>query len=112
MTETDLKYIEARVRVLESKPYLSSQDQTELDELQKRLKKYMSPSAKKTEEEDMRAPIWNQPRPVLHGKKGKKLNKYQIFISECRRGYGQFDGEGKKGFEECVEAWRQVKQKE
>ena len=109
--ESDLKYIEARIRVLESKHYLSGQDEEELDDLQKSLKKYMSPTAKETEEKEVPAPLWNQPRPVLHSKKGKKLNKYQIFISECRRGYGQFDGEGKKGFEDCVEAWRQVKQK-
>lgn len=95
--------------MLESKPYLSGQDEEELDGLQKRLKKFMSPAAKETKEKEVPAPMWDQPRPVLHGKKGKKLNKYQIFISECRRGYGQFDGEGKKGFEDCVEAWREVK---
>jgi len=111
--ETDLNYIQARIRALESRPYLTEGDEGELDELQERLKRYLvgKPPKEKEKEKTTTAPIWNQPRPELHSKKGKKLNKYQIFISECRRGYGGFDGEGKKGFEECVDMWREVGKK-
>ncbi len=42
------------------------------------------------------------------GGKGK-LNKYQKHISECTRGYGEYDGEDNKPFTECVALWRALK---
>lgn len=43
-------------------------------------------------------------------KSGKnKLNKYQKHISECTRGYGEYDGEDTKPFTECVALWRALK---
>ena len=42
-------------------------------------------------------------------KAGGKMSPYQVHVGDCRAGKGKYDGQGTKGFEQCVEIWNNLK---
>ena len=42
-------------------------------------------------------------------KSGGKMSPYQVHVADCRAGKGKFDGQGTKGFDQCVEIWNNLK---
>lgn len=42
-------------------------------------------------------------------KSGGKMSSYQLHVADCRAGKGTFDGQGTKGFDQCVSIWNNLK---
>jgi hypothetical protein len=42
-------------------------------------------------------------------KAGGKMSPYQVHVADCRAGKNKFEGQGTKGFDQCVEIWNNLK---
>lgn len=42
-------------------------------------------------------------------KSGGAMSPYQVHVADCRAGKGKFNGQGTKGFDQCVEIWNNLK---
>ena len=52
------------------------------------------------------------PEKTLSKKKRKrKPSAYNIFMSHCLKGEGEFEGQGRKAWGECIAIWRERKKK-
>ena len=123
-SQSSLDALRRQIRVLAARPNLTTQEQSELGEIEQKLRyfgtrKRTQPTAvnslRYTVPAGTKVPFFDMP-PEGRGNrkrktKGKKLNKYQHHIKECRLGQGDYDGQGKREFDECVGLWREIKKK-
>ena len=103
-----LESIRARIRELSNRG-LSGFELTELQTLSDDLRNIQNYSKLPKVEANPDVAKAKHPKNKKTKKGKSKLNKYQKHISECTRGYGEFDGEDTKPFTECVAMWRALK---
>jgi hypothetical protein len=106
-----LEIIRARIREMSHRALGSG----ELQELQglsdelRNIQNYSKLPKVKADPDVAKAKFKGKSKGKTKTSRGKKLNKYQKHISECTRGYGEYDGEDTKPFTECVALWRALK---
>ncbi len=122
-SQSSLDALRRRIRVLATRPNLTTQEQSELGEIEQKLRYFgtRKRTVSQTTPVDSvpagtKVPFFDMPpegkrKTRKRGSKGKKLNKYQTHIKECRLGQGDYDGQGKREFGECVGLWREIKKK-
>ena len=123
--QSNLETLTRRIRELSAKANLTTQEQSELGEIERNLRYFgarkhtsSQPTAVDSTPVEADVPYFDMPpegrkrqnSPKRKGK-GKRLNKYQNHIKECRLGQGDYDGQGKRDFNECVALWREIKRK-
>ena len=121
--QNSLETLTHRIRVLSAKPNLTGQEKSELGEIERQLRyfgKGKRPTPQQTDvssEPTEDVPFFDMPpsggkkKKNPKTRKGKRLNQYQQHIKECRLGKGDYDGQGKRDFNECVGLWRDIKKK-
>jgi len=119
--QSSLETLRHRIRELAARPRLTTQEQSELGEIERQLRYFgtrkhiaAQPTSVGSVPVGAEVPFFDMP-PKGRGNtpkrktKGKKLNEYQQHIKECRLGKGGYDGQGKREFDECVGLWREIK---
>ena len=121
--DPNLFHIRKRIRELSKRLPLSAEEEDELDQMQAEVRRAQKPAPAELSVRDSAGPSVslaqgtnvafpdNDPPARRKPKGKKKLGKYQQHIKECRLGSGEFDGQGRKGFNECVDMWREIKRR-
>lgn len=118
-----LSAIQKRILELTAKRGYDQNVSDELVNLRNELRG-MVQSKKDTEQKDNlrgsreTVPTWEsapvKERPVKKKSRKKKkpkrrLNRYQKHMSECLKGTGKYDGDGRRDFNECIYVWHNIR---
>ena len=118
-----LASIQKRIVALTVKRGYDPKVSDELADLRRELRE-MVQSEKTTEQKDSlggskeSVPSWEsapvKERPVKKKsrktrKPKRRLNRYQKHMSECLKGTGKYDGDGRRDFNECIYVWHNIR---